>query len=539
MLKTEKLNKIYIKKIRNHLSKNQVLTDITVGFPKKGMIFILGKSGCGKSTLIDILSGMNNFDSGEVFVTDKPIKNWTQRQLDNYRNGMIGFIFQEFYLIENLNVRENILLAAQLQNKKIDEDKIDALLTNLDLEPFIKYSKINELSGGQKQRIAIARCLVKETKIILADEPTGNLDHETSELVFDKLKNISKEKLVIVISHDIHHAYKYADRIIKIKDGQIKEDLIRKTNNANKKVELKKVNNEESINQLKMLNENETNFKLTENSVPQVTYEPQDFKSLPSYIKLKTIIKMALNTLKLKKMFLIVNLVIIPTIMINIISKPIISSVFTANQRKSWFDFTILKFISFWYRPLSILITEKKYILSLLMFIPFIIPFLMILMYFKITIRLKQKEIGILRALGSNIYNTIKIFLVECIIFSLLCFLINLFWLNLDIKTQIIKMLSKVFQTSGSNIFNFVITDKKIIGEIIEKLQVPVKTLEDLDTWLQTSILGFFTIENLFIRNICFISNLIFCILSFCILSIMYPIYKLSTKKPTDIINNR
>ncbi|MDV3198243.1 MAG: ABC transporter ATP-binding protein [Vigna little leaf phytoplasma] len=539
MLKTEKLNKIYIKKIRNHLSKNQALTDITVGFPKTGMIFILGKSGCGKSTLIDILSGMNNFDSGEVFVTDKPIKNWTQRQLDNYRNGMIGFIFQEFYLIENLNVRENILLAAQLQNKKIDENKIDALLTDLDLEPFIKYSKINELSGGQKQRIAIARCLVKETKIILADEPTGNLDPETSELVFDKLKNISKEKLVIIISHDIHHAYKYADRIIKIKDGQIKEDLIHKTNNANKKVELKKVNSEELINQFKTLNENETNFKLTENSIPQVTYEPQDFKSLPSYLKWTTVFKMALNNFKLKKMFLFINLFIIPIIMISIISLPIMSSVFTADQGKSWFDFTILKFISFYYRQSSILIIEKKYILSLLSFLPLIIPFLMICMYFKITIRLKQKEIGILRALGSNMYNTMKIFLIECIIFSLLCFLINLFWLNHGKLGEAIKMLSKIYQSSGSNIFNFVITDQKFIEEMMEKLLLPVTKSEDLDTWLDLSTTGFFTIKNLFIRNIRFISNSIFCILSFCILSIMYPVYKLSIKKPTDIINNR
>lgn len=220
----KRFNKKYRSKKGN---KTKALIDVSLSFDDKGMTFILGKSGSGKSTLLNNLGGLDKYDSGDMLILNKSSKDFTQRDLDLYRNTYVGFVFQEFNILEDYNVYENIILALQLQQKKINEEEIDNLLVRLELKE-LKDRKVNELSGGQNQRVAIARALIKNPKIILADEPTGNLDSTTGKQVMDLLKEISKEKLVIIVSHDVESANVYGDRIVEIKDGNIIND-VRKT----------------------------------------------------------------------------------------------------------------------------------------------------------------------------------------------------------------------------------------------------------------------------------------------------------------------
>lgn len=203
--------------------KTKALDSVSINFEDKGMTFILGKSGSGKSSLLNIIGGLDKFDSGDMFILGKSTKDFKQADFDSYRNTYIGFIFQEFNILEDYDVYENIVLALQLQQSSIDDEKIDKLLERLELKN-LKRRKVNELSGGQKQRVAIARALIKDPKIILADEPTGNLDSKTGKEVLELLKEVSKDKLVIVVSHDEESANIYGDRVIRIKDGVIESD---------------------------------------------------------------------------------------------------------------------------------------------------------------------------------------------------------------------------------------------------------------------------------------------------------------------------
>lgn len=220
MIELKNISKTYKAK---RTKKTKVLDDISLTLSDKGMTFILGKSGSGKSTLLNILGGLDKYDSGDMLILGKSSKSFSQADFDSYRNTYLGFVFQEFNILEDYDVYENISLALQLQHKKIDEKEINSLLDRLELTD-LKKRKINELSGGQKQRVAIARALIKNPKIILADEPTGNLDSKTGKQVMELLKEISKEKLVVIVSHDEDYAREYADRIIEIKDGKIIND---------------------------------------------------------------------------------------------------------------------------------------------------------------------------------------------------------------------------------------------------------------------------------------------------------------------------
>ena len=220
MLELKNINKTY--KMRKGI-ENKVLKNIYLKFDSVGMTFILGKSGSGKSTLLNIIGGLDKYDSGDISIFGKSTKNFKEKEFDSYRNNYIGFVFQEFNVIEDYTVYENIVLALELQNKKIKQQEIEKLLTELEMND-LKHRKINELSGGQKQRVAIARALIKKPKIILADEPTGNLDSTTGLQVMELLKEISKDTLVIVVSHNEEQATKYGDRVIEIKDGEVAGD---------------------------------------------------------------------------------------------------------------------------------------------------------------------------------------------------------------------------------------------------------------------------------------------------------------------------
>ena len=206
--------------------ETRALNDVSIVFPETGLIFLLGKSGSGKSTLLNICGGLDNADSGEIVIMGKSSQEFAATDFDSYRNTFVGFVFQEYNILNEFTVEDNIAIALELQNKKRDQEKIAELLKSVDLEEFAKR-KPNTLSGGQKQRVAIARALVKEPRIILADEPTGALDSQTGKQVLDTLKKLSADKLVIVVSHDREFAELYADRIIELKDGEIISDISR------------------------------------------------------------------------------------------------------------------------------------------------------------------------------------------------------------------------------------------------------------------------------------------------------------------------
>ena len=204
------------------------LDGVSIKFPETGMVFLLGKSGSGKSTLLNVSGGLDKPDSGEIIVKGKSSKDFSRSDFDAYRNTFIGFIFQEYNILNEYNIESNISLALELQGKKSDKKAVEALLKQVDLAGMGKR-KPNTLSGGQKQRIAIARALIKEPEIIMADEPTGALDSTTGRQVFDTLKKLSENKLIIIVSHDRDFAEEYADRIIELKDGKILSDVSRAT----------------------------------------------------------------------------------------------------------------------------------------------------------------------------------------------------------------------------------------------------------------------------------------------------------------------
>lgn len=221
MLEVVHLTKIY--KAKGGV-ETKALNDVSVRFPEKGMVFLLGKSGSGKSTLLNVCGGLDAPTSGEVIVKGRSSKNFSQSDFDSYRNTFIGFVFQEYNILNEFTVEDNIALALELQGKPKDKAAIRQLLDDVDLGAYA-HRKPNTLSGGQKQRIAIARALIKQPQIIMADEPTGALDSNTGKQVFDTLKKLSLKKLVIVVSHDRDFAEEYADRIIELKDGKILSDV--------------------------------------------------------------------------------------------------------------------------------------------------------------------------------------------------------------------------------------------------------------------------------------------------------------------------
>jgi len=220
MIELKHVKKIYHSKKG---TSTTALNDINLTIGNRGMVFIVGTSGSGKSTLLNILGGLDGLTSGNMIIDQRDVSNFKEKEFDAYRNSYVGFIFQDYNVLEDYNVYENISLALKLQGEEVNEEKVNALLEQLEIAN-LKMRKIGELSGGQKGRVAIARALVKKPELILADEPTGNLDSETGMQIFDILKRISAKKLVIVVSHDIDAAHKYADRIIKIEDGSIIED---------------------------------------------------------------------------------------------------------------------------------------------------------------------------------------------------------------------------------------------------------------------------------------------------------------------------
>ena len=223
--------------------KVQALRDATFQVEKGELCVIVGPSGAGKTTLLNIIGGLDNSYEGDLIINGKSTKNFKNEDFDSYRNNLLGLVFQNYNLINHLSVLENVELPLKLANVDYKKRKELALLSlkKVNLENHI-YKKPNELSGGERQRVAIARALVNDPDILLADEPTGALDSKTSVQVMEILKEISKDKLVIMVTHNKELSKKYASRIIELKDGRILSDSnpLDDKSNSKEKLTIKK-----------------------------------------------------------------------------------------------------------------------------------------------------------------------------------------------------------------------------------------------------------------------------------------------------------
>lgn len=218
MINFENVTKVY---------KNQktALSHIHMNLPDTGMVFIVGDSGSGKTTLLNMLGLLDIPTSGRVLFNDLDITNLSKNDQDVFRNQHIGIIFQGLNLIDELNIQENIVLPTQLQQKMVSTEEIIEQLRKVNLnESITDYPKF--LSGGERQRVAIVRALLKESSVIIADEPTGSLDEKNANNIMALLKDISQNRLVVIVSHQLQLAEKYGDRIIYLEKGKIIEDKV-------------------------------------------------------------------------------------------------------------------------------------------------------------------------------------------------------------------------------------------------------------------------------------------------------------------------
>ena len=221
MLKLEKITKDYV----SGDSTVKALKGIDIEFRKSEFVSILGQSGCGKTTLLNIIGGLDRYTSGDLVINGKSTKKFKDKEWDAYRNYSIGFVFQSYNLIPHQTILSNVELALTISgvSRKERKERATKALQDVGLGEQI-HKKPNQLSGGQMQRVAIARALVNNPDIILADEPTGALDTKTSVQIMEILKEISKDKLIIMVTHNPELAEKYSTRIVKILDGVITDD---------------------------------------------------------------------------------------------------------------------------------------------------------------------------------------------------------------------------------------------------------------------------------------------------------------------------
>lgn len=203
----------------------KALNGVSIDFRSTEFVMVLGPSGCGKTTLLNIIGGLDHYDSGDLIIFGKSTKNFKENEWDMYRNNSIGFVFQTHNLIPHLSVLQNVEMGMTLSGVSAQERHLQAK-TVLDKVGLIDHihKKPNQLSGGQSQRVAIARALANNPDIILADEPTGSLDSQTSLQIMNLMKEIAKDKLVIMVTHNQEIAHEYATRIIRLKDGEVVDD---------------------------------------------------------------------------------------------------------------------------------------------------------------------------------------------------------------------------------------------------------------------------------------------------------------------------
>ncbi len=220
MIKVTQLNKYFNRRKRNEI---HVLNQVSLDFPDKGLIVLLGASGSGKTTLLNVIGGLDKVQSGSILFDDIRIDSYHAETWDRIRNESIGYIFQNYNLLPELSVFDNIAFVLKLmgiRDPKVIDERVNYILKSVGMHPFRK-KKAFQLSGGQMQRVAIARALVKNPKVVIADEPTGNLDSKNTIEIMNIIKEISKQKLVVLVTHEKEIARVYGDRIIEIVDGAI------------------------------------------------------------------------------------------------------------------------------------------------------------------------------------------------------------------------------------------------------------------------------------------------------------------------------
>ena len=222
MLMLKNISKIFTRKESEDVV---ALNDVSIAFPEKGFVAVLGASGSGKTTLLNIIGGLDTPTSGNLIVDGISTAEFKTKDWDAYRNNKIGFVLQNCYLLSHLNVRDNIAIKLQINRQKAAEigPMVDKALEEVGLTDK-KFDHPKSLSGGQKQRVAIARAIVGNPTVILADEPTGALDSKTGVQIMEILKKLSKDHLVVMVTHNNDYASKYADRVIELKDGSVVHD---------------------------------------------------------------------------------------------------------------------------------------------------------------------------------------------------------------------------------------------------------------------------------------------------------------------------
>jgi ABC-type lipoprotein export system ATPase subunit len=223
MIRVSGLQKYFFRHKKNEI---HVLNDMNLSFPDRGLVILLGASGSGKTTLLNVIGGLDSVQDGTIKFDDIEIKGYQSAVWDKIRNESIGYIFQNYNLLPHLSVFDNIALVlkmAGIHDKEVIEQRVNYILQAVNMYPFRK-KKATQLSGGQQQRVAIARALVKNPRVIIADEPTGNLDSKNTLEIMNIIKEISKQKLVVLVTHEKDLARIYGDRIIEIKDGQVIDD---------------------------------------------------------------------------------------------------------------------------------------------------------------------------------------------------------------------------------------------------------------------------------------------------------------------------
>ena len=198
----------------------KALDDVSVNFRDREFVAILGTSGSGKTTLLNIIGGLDRYDSGNLIINGKSTQNFQEQDWDAYRNNTVGFIFQDYNIISHLNILDNVTLGMTLSgvDAATKKKRAQEALTRVGLKNHI-HKKPSQLSGGQLQRVAIARALANDPQILLADEPTGALDTNTSQEIMALIKELAQDRLVIMVTHNPQLAKQYADRIINFSDG--------------------------------------------------------------------------------------------------------------------------------------------------------------------------------------------------------------------------------------------------------------------------------------------------------------------------------
>ena len=222
MIKLDKVNKYYYRGKPNQI---HVIDNTSMEIPEKGILTLLGPSGCGKTTLLNAIGGLDKIDSGSITIDDDCITKRSASKKDDIRNAKIGYIFQNFNLLDDRTVFENVAIALRMvgiKDKQIIKERVNYCLRAVGIYQY-RNKNANALSGGQRQRVAIARAIVKNPRIIIADEPTGNLDSANTIEVMNVIKKISKERIVILVTHERKIAEFYSDYICELKDGKIVE----------------------------------------------------------------------------------------------------------------------------------------------------------------------------------------------------------------------------------------------------------------------------------------------------------------------------